>query len=311
VKSSVQRLAPDREFSVAVPLGCAAECAAPDRPIAVIAHIYYPEQTSEIEHYLRNIPFPTDLFISTDTRAKAQKIAQVFRGWDKGKAQLRLTPNRGRDIAPKLVGYARVHLQYDYVLHLHSKASTHTPEWWPWRGYLFETLLGSPEIVRSIFAMFAAVPRLGMVAPHHYEPLTKRVGWGDNFPLASDLAKRIGFRLNPDHVRDFPSGSMFWARSVALHPLLRLKLSYSDFPEEAGQVDGTLAHAVERLFFVTTKYAGLQWLRIAVPGFFHRTETIVSIDDPHEVAGLLDARSAPVPPTVELLRTLKKRRQAE
>jgi lipopolysaccharide biosynthesis protein len=311
VKNPVQRIAPDREFSVAVPLARAAQFPDPGRPVAVVAHIFYPDQSSEIEHYLRNIPFPADLFISTDTRAKAQKIAQVFRSWDKGKAELRLAPNRGRDIAPKLVGYAGVHLRYDYVLHIHSKASIHTPDWWPWRGYLFETLLGSPEIVRSIFAMFAAVPRLGMVAPHHYEPLTKRVGWGDNFPLASELARRIGFRLNPDPGRDFPSGSMFWARSVALHPLLRLKLSYSDFPEEAGQVDGTLAHAVERLFFMSTEYAGLQWLRIAVPGFFHRTETIVSIDDPHEVAGLLDARSAPVPPTVELLRALEKRRQAE
>jgi lipopolysaccharide biosynthesis protein len=57
----------------------------------------------------------------------------------------------------------------------------------------------------------------------------------------------MGFDLSRVTSLDFPSGSMFWARPDALRPILDLGLTLDEFPEEAGQVDGTVAHAIERL----------------------------------------------------------------
>src|SRR5262249_13012858 len=76
----------------------------------------------------------------------------------------------------------------------------------------------------------------------------------------------------------FPSGSMFWARSAALRPLLDLNLSYGDFPEEAGQIDGTPAHAIERLYYYACERAGFTWLKVAHPELFAHTPAIVPID---------------------------------
>ena len=48
----------------------------------------------------------------------------------------------------------------------------------------------------------------------------------------------------------FVAGTMFYARVSALQPLLNLSIDEDEFEQEAGQVDGTLAHAIERTFSI-------------------------------------------------------------
>jgi O-antigen biosynthesis protein len=294
-------LPPPLDFSVQVPLGYEFAPHEPAPQVAVICHIFYVDQAAEILSYLRNILFAADLFITTSAEG-ASPIAETFKRWEQGKFELRVVPNRGRDIAAKLVAGAAVHRAYPFVLHLHGKASLHTAGFRHWRGYLFETLLGSPAIVASIFELFRQAPRLGIVAPQHYEPVQKRVRWGRNYPLARTLADRMGIDLKQHF--DFPSGSMFWARSAALRPLLDLDLSFDSFPEETDQKDDTLAHAVERLFFFSARKAGFRWLKIARPEFFHRTGSILAVHEPAEFHRLLNQWMTDMPPTPGLLRTL-------
>jgi O-antigen biosynthesis protein len=58
---------------------------------------------------LDNIPFPTDVFISTDAEAKRAVIEAAFAGWPKGHCEIRIVRNRGRDIAPKFVTFRDVY----------------------------------------------------------------------------------------------------------------------------------------------------------------------------------------------------------
>ncbi len=55
---------------------------------------------------------------------------------------------------------------------------------------------------------------------------------------------------------------MFWARPHALRELLDGRFSFEDFPEESGQNDGTLAHAVERTFVPVAKSNGASFAEI-------------------------------------------------
>ena len=51
---------------------------------------------------------------------------------------------------------------------------------------------------------------------------------------------------------------MFYIRKQALFPLLNLNLKSIDFEEETGQLDGTLAHSVERAFAISTFASGFK-----------------------------------------------------
>lgn len=251
------------DYALAVPFRFPLKSRTPK--VAVILHLFHEETAGEFRSYLENIPFDFRLFISTPHEAGQIAIERTFAAWTRGPVDVRILPNRGRDIAPKLLGFRDVYDEYEYVLHLHSKKSTHDSVLFFWRQFLLEGLVGSPHVVESIFEVFERNPQIGIVASQHFEPVRHWINWGHNFELASSLAQRMGITLDPSKVLDFPSGSMFWARSAALKPLLDLDLSFDDFPEEAGQIDATLAHAIERLYFYVCEHAGYDWIKIARP----------------------------------------------
>ncbi|MDM0017560.1 rhamnan synthesis F family protein [Variovorax saccharolyticus] len=279
------------DFAFAVPSGLARSVSSQPGRIAVVCHLFHADLAVEIASVLRNIPFPFDVFISTDDSEKKRRIETVFATWTEGKFEVRLVANRGRDIAPKLVSFRDVYPHYDLCLHLHSKESSHHPLLQHWREYLLLTLAGSPEVVRSIFGAFAAAPELGMIAPQHYEPMRQWGSWGGNFRKAADLARRMGLTLDDHAALDFPSGSMFWARTSALKPLLELELAAQDFEPEAGQIDGTLAHAIERLYFVSTEAAGMTWAKVARAEFFGTESRIETVNDASELHDYLGRRT--------------------
>lgn len=170
--------------------------------------------------------------------------------------------NRGRDIYPKVFGWADAHGAHDIVLHLHTKRSPHSAHLSGWLDHIVDRLIASPEQVNAILALFAAAPELGMVSPSPYDGIRDSYGWGSTLPLAQALTFGAGWRLPPDRALEFPAGSMFWARSSALRPLQELGIPQEAFTEGMGMLDGTLAHAGERLLGVSCAQAGLVQLLV-------------------------------------------------
>jgi hypothetical protein len=234
----------------------------PPPSLAVACHMFYIDMVGEFALYLSNIPYPFDLFITTDTKEKCAKLEEFFYTWNKGKVEVRITQNRGRDIAPKLISCRDIYDKYEYILFIHTKRSPHRSYLNNWRPYLLDSLLGSPEVVKSIFEVFRSVPNIGLIAPQHFDALHNSIGWGKNFRIASEVALKMGSQLTQSTPLDFPSGSMFWSRSTVIKPLLDCNFTFNDFPEESGQLDETLGHAIERLFFFSCELAGYDWIKV-------------------------------------------------
>ncbi|MGN6366218.1 rhamnosyltransferase WsaF family glycosyltransferase [Asticcacaulis taihuensis] len=230
--------------------------------IGVFAHIFYPDLAPEMKAALANIPVNYDLHISTNTQQKADMIADVFKDFPAKRLNIQVFENRGRDIAPFLVGFSAEIAKYDHVLHIHSKQSPHDDILNGWREYSFAHLLGSKAIVASILHMLAQGD-VDCVYPDHYAPVRQSLNFGYDFDLMQGLLRKMGVELSKDLSLEFPSGSMFWANSRALKPFADIGLTFSDFPDEEGQVDGTLAHAIERSILYVVESVGGRYARIA------------------------------------------------
>ena len=248
-----------------------------EHAIAVVVHCFYPEVLPELLVKLENIPGAVDLFLSTDQDEKKQEIERHVAQWLKGAVEIRVLPNRGRDIGAKFVGFRDIYERYELFLHLHTKKSPHggTPLE-RWRDYLIDNILGSPEIVRSILSLFDD-EKLGVVFPQHLFEIRGIINWGYNYDKARDLMRKIGVKINKNLVLEFPSGSMFWGRCSAIKPLLDLGLDYSDFPLEDGHVDGTLAHAIERCVLMAVESAGFEWLKVVRRPLYPLQDTVLTV----------------------------------
>jgi hypothetical protein len=123
-----------------------------------------------------------------------------------------------------------------------------------WRKDFIDQLVGEGRALRLVDAM-QRMPGVGIVGPAaHILPVSEYMG--ANGRDVGALALRMGASLQPADPYHFVSGSMFLARLSALRPLLELDLFESEFIEERGQIDGTMAHAVERSFGISSAVAG-------------------------------------------------------
>jgi len=227
------------------------------RDTAVILHLFYPDLWPEIRGFLEVLGDDFDLFVSLCDETGLGFEDEIRR--DFPRAEVRVLENRGRDIRPFLVFLQDDRLaRYRYVFKMHSKKSSHRPDGDRWRRHLYGRLLGSPEHIRQIKRCLDADPQIGILGAST-QLNTDDEAWGSNRERMEDLVVRMG--VSPDHLSlSFFAGSMFWFRPAALRPLAELALQEHDFEPESGQLDGTLAHAVERLFTIAAEAAGYRVL---------------------------------------------------
>lgn len=233
------------------------------RSIGVFVHVYYLELAAHIAERLAVIDHPVSLYVSTTDEDKAAQIRALL-----PEATVRIFPNRGRDIAPKIFGFAPEHAAHDVVLHLHTKRSPHRSDLSGWLAHILDCLLPSAEGVSAILALLSETDRIGMVSPALHPSLGGTAQWGPNRVIAEAVTWGKGWPALPENDRlAFAAGSMFWARASALRPVQQLEVPAEAF-RESRETDGTLAHAVERLIGVSCGVAGFDQVFVAPPSDF-------------------------------------------
>ena len=227
--------------------------------VALHLHAFYPDQLPGIVERLNLNASAPDLLISVvrpEAAEDARKAVSVYRG---RLVDLQITPNLGRDIGPFLTQFGRALCDgYDFIGHLHTKKSVHVtdrPFAEAWNTFLLENLIGGERggvMLDTILSAMELDPTIGIVFPD--DPHV--IGWTKNRRHADDLAARMGSRELPEQF-NFPVGSMFWIRSSVLAKFVELELAWQDYAPEPLPIDGTMQHAIERLFGVVPATVGM------------------------------------------------------
>ncbi len=233
----------------------------------LIIHIYYPDQVTYCLNYARSMPEGSDLLLTTNTEAKKEYIEKCLaeENWDMSHVRVLKIENRGRDVSSLLVAAAPYVMEYDCVCFAHDKKVPQLN--WGCSGYefserCFQNVLGSREYVENILSLFEKNPRLGMAfppPPNHAEYFGLLGNeWGPNFNVTESLAKELDLNVPLSMAKEpvAPLGTMFWFRPKAMHKLLDNGWKYTDFPKEPIPTDGTVLHAIERIYPFVVQDAG-------------------------------------------------------
>lgn len=217
---------------------------------AVVAHVFYPDLWPEIVAVWSTLPAGSSLIVTAPSE-KADEVRAVTQGVSL--VEVHEYENRGRDLAP-FIALLNAGLldRFDVVLKIHTKKSPHLIKGELRRKLLFAALAGSIGNVRRIIGHFDD-PRVGLVG---LAPLfrTSRPFWMDNRDNVARLCRRMQPKGEP--ILGFFEGSMFWARPAALAPIRSMTLKTHEFDVEAGQLDGTLHHGLERVIAIAACAAG-------------------------------------------------------
>ena len=217
------------------------------KKIALQVHIFYSDLAPELAKVLTHFPVPFDLLISTPDSQNEEFLRSQFQGISNlENLKILITPNRGRDLGPLLYGFGKQLLNYDYFAHIHTKKSSATNDIGnAWRQYLVQGLLDSSQ--EHTLKILGLLEEYGLVYPQRFPLIdVKNCQWGENLFAATALCKEMQITAPSPGYIEFPTGSMFWAKTAALKPLLEHPFALDDFEVEVGQTDHTIMHAIER-----------------------------------------------------------------
>jgi glycosyltransferase involved in cell wall biosynthesis len=216
-------------------------------PNALIhVHAYYPDVLEEIFSRFAKRARAARVVLTTSDESRAELIRTMATDFGITGVEIIIGGNAGRDIGPFLDHIPTLSRDEDIVCHIHTKKSPDAGDWFgqKWRNNMFQSMLSQPAV------NLIEDREIGLVIPDN----PRNNGWGKNWSEAEEVACHWG-RALPLHPGPFPIGNMFWVKGVVLRKMREATLGM-EWPAEPVPVDGTLLHAIERLWPMACAEAG-------------------------------------------------------
>jgi Rhamnan synthesis protein F/Glycosyltransferase WbsX len=220
----------------------------------IIVHIFYEDLIDEIfDTYLSGLQHICDLLVTCSYGVRNDSLLRIRAKFKNSFFQV--SENRGRDVRPFIQAWSTVRaLGYLYGCKLHTKRSPQLADGDVQRNDLLRCLVSSSGLATEILAQFKSNPKLRVVSPlTAVRTLSNDAVLGElnSYWLNKLLLRGNRSDLVNNYQISFPAGSMYWFNVAFMRPVFEgLFFNSAEFEYEAGQIDGTLAHAIERVICV-------------------------------------------------------------
>lgn len=221
--------------------------------VAIVINLYYLEMIEFYAEYLNAIPEKIVVFIFSSNRQLLEEAKKIV---IRKHVLFKLKENRGRDISALLVAFYPFFSQYKYLCFLHDKSAKRDFEKKDldfWVKNLWENMIKSQGYISNVIELLQ-LKGYGMLLPP--KPVGEYMDafyidpWHNDFDNVCYLAKHLGLKIKIEKkdTEKVSLGSAFWCCTNAIERLFSCNWKYTDFSEEPMPDDGTISHAIERIF---------------------------------------------------------------
>ena len=233
--------------------------------IALLMHLHYMDLLDDSLLHAAAMPAYADIYVTTTSQENKEAIESVFSVLP-NKIEVRIVKNRGRSESGLLIGLSDVVDHYDVACFWHDKKTGQVLPASVGKSFAYQTTecsLCSTEFVENVIKTFERNPYLGLlVTPEPYYNVYNTVamgnGWGPNFDNTKALAEKMNLTvlMSPEKPPIASLGSVFYFRCKALKKLFDYGWTYDMMPPEPNNTDGTILHAIERIYPFVVQDAG-------------------------------------------------------
>jgi rhamnosyltransferase len=233
----------------------------------MVIHIYYSDMIELMLNYAEYMPEDADIYITVVNSSTYDEVAEklALRESLKGRTDIRIIENRGRDVSSVLVGVKDVIMNYDIACFIHDKKTPQMSFASIGEGFAnicYGNIVYSKDYVNNVIRLFYENKRLG-IAVNPYPVHADFFGglgneWTQSYEVTQELYQKLKLTvpISRDKKVIAPYGTCFWFRPQAMKILYDQEWDYDDFPKEPNKYDGTILHAVERIYPLVVQQNG-------------------------------------------------------
>lgn len=232
----------------------------------IVIHLFYMDRLGYYRKYIQEIPKDIDIVFTTNTEEKKELIQVAYKDITQShNIQVRVVSSRGRDLAAFFVDCIDLMDQYEYIGFIHDKKSIRDGQspsvGDTFSNILWDNILYSSDYISNIIEYLKGNSKLGLMippTPYHgpYNAVSDNF-WTRCLDKTKELLARLNINIDLDiNIEPLSIGSAFWARTAIFRTVVENPFTHLDFPEEPMDVDGTIAHALERVFPYLAQHEG-------------------------------------------------------
>jgi lipopolysaccharide biosynthesis protein len=233
--------------------------------IAFIVHVFYIDVYKSIIDAINKFKFKNIKVYITTTDELYSEVSEIAKKINFENEVFRYK-NHGRDVLPFLKVIKEIPISdHDYFIKIHTKKSRHRGDGDEWREEIFNDLLNFDKLLNAVFLM-QEDPEIYLASPSN-QLVNMTYYWGSNKENIENLAKKyLQISLSDIEKMNFIAGTMFMCSSSYLEVIDFFNLQDLDFEDEMGQIDGTIAHAIERFLSIVCQNKNKKILSINLNG---------------------------------------------